>query len=214
MIMGTSVPTWYDGGMHVYSSAPLESPELVGASIVGAQPKYIAYQQLETASSNKPKLYSAVLITTDESGRVHRSAPSIPVYLGGLDAASATGTVVTLRFTPILSLQRHKSALLEVYEALPGDTFQLAGSTQLSPNLLDGAAGASWDVQIQTVVDPSATTTYKNVSPWRASKTLYTEGNVLAADPWPNFDFVVKSGRRLFAHSIGDPNTIYYSKTF
>jgi hypothetical protein len=131
------------------------------------------------------------------------------VYVGKTKAEDTTGTAGTFYVTPIIGVARDRKYFVEIYEAWPGGVPQLAATTHVGSN------DALLPVAVRLGINSSPLTTIdQDIADLRASKTIYTAGNVLAADPWPNFDLIVQSGRRLFAHSISDPSTIYYSKTF
>jgi len=215
MLLGTSAPSWYDGSTYVMEAHPFDSPEIVGAvEKSGDGVTHIAYQDLGL-TADTGKVVQAVIGFYDANGRVHRSAPSAEVWIGRLEAADTVGTTaLTLYVTPPLTMNRlGDKYFLEIYESWSGEAPQLAATRPLPANGYDGNTKLS--ISYATNMNPTAgASTEQDIVDYRASKILYTDGNVLAADPWPNFDFIVKSGRRLFAHSISDPNTIYYSKTF
>jgi hypothetical protein len=212
MFLGTSCPTWYDGSTTLCSVQPIESPEVVGWDDITPADKdmgsYGAYQDL-VAANESAKVVNLVAGYYDDSGLIHRSAPSLDFYIGRTKASETDGTAIRVWFTPPLGLARGRNYFVEIYEAWPGGVGQLAATRQLSSN--DGSTVQHIDWA--TNLSPYSTKDL-DVVDYRSAKTIYTAGNVLAADPWPNFDLVVRSGRRLFAHSISDPATIFYSKTF
>lgn len=208
-IAGASVPIWYDArGRNVMSGGMLDSPEIVKITRVGGNgATYNAYADTGEGSET-PKAYTAVWKFTDTAGRVHRSAPATPVFVGKLEAADTTTEEITVIVTPPIMLQRERGTLyLEIYESFQGGPFQLA-ATDIK-NFFDASL-----VTAQEVVVNVSGTSVRDIYNYREAPQLYTEGDVLAADPWPNFDYVVQSGRRMFAHSIADPSTVYYSKVF
>lgn len=214
--IGASVPCWYDAkGQAVMSAGPLDSPEILTITKYGTTDgcSYQAYQDL-AVTNEEPKRYVAMWVYSDAAGRIHRSAPSAEVYSGKLQADRTTTTRISVHVTSPIFLQRAKGTVyLEIYEAVVGGAFQLCDVTPLDITTLDGSAYISTEVGVN--MNPTAAASGEtDIIEYRGSKLLYTEGNVLAADPWPNFDFVVKSGRRMWGHSISDPNTIYYSKIF
>jgi hypothetical protein len=197
------------------SAGLLDSPEILSVTAYGATNgcTYNAYADLAVLNE-EPKVFTAVYVFADAAGRVHRSAPSVPLYVGMLQANRTTTTRVVLIVTCPIFLQRSKgTAYLEIYSNFPGDTPQLCGVDPLDLSTLDGSDYVS--IAVGNSLNPTAGVgTQIDTEDYRSSKTLYTEGDVLAADPWPNFSFVVESGKRLFARSIGDPNTLYYSKIY
>jgi len=212
MLLGTSAPTWYDGTTYVMEAHPFDSPEIVGAVEKGGTNAvtFMAYNPLP-GNDAIPKAYNAVIGFSDANGRVHRSAPSTTIYLGNMTPTESNAPTVTLYVTPPVSMNRlGTNYFVEIYESLSGEAPQLA-ATKAIPRL-DGSARLT--VEFLTNIAPAGGVATHSLLDYRGSKILYTDGGVLAADPWPNFDIIVKSGRRLFAHSISDPNTIYYSKTF
>jgi hypothetical protein len=217
MFLGTCLPTWYDGSTTLCSMQPIDSPEVVGwadvtTGITGDMGTYGAYQDLVKVSDpgHEAKVFNFVCGYYDDAGLVHRSAPSLDYYIGNVKADSTNGQALRVYVTPPIGLARTgRRYFLEAYEAWPGGTPQLAATKQLSTNSAGTLAYIDWATNLRPMVGLEY-----DVTDFRAAKTIYTAGNVLAADPWPNFDLVVRSGRRLFAHSISDPSTIYYSKTF
>lgn len=208
MFMGTSVPTWYDGGQFLSEVTTLESPEIVGVTMDGDGASYLAYQDVGISGEDS-KFIQAVVGFYDDAGAVHRSAPSASVYYGNAIATTTTGYKVSAYITPPIGLG-NRDYFIEVYEALPGATPQLAATSWFTNN----DAGSRRTVTWATNLNPTTGSQDMDVGEYRASKTIYTAGNVLAADPWPNFKALVRSGRRLFGLSIADPSTIYYSKVF
>ena len=209
MFMGTAIPTWFDGSTTICSMQPIDSPEVVGWSSSDGDAGGAGTYQDMVIPGAEGKMVNVVTGYYDDAGLIHRSAPSLDFYLSNMKATTTTSTRMKLYVTPPLGLARGRKYFIEVYEAWPGGTPQLAATKHVSTN----DASAMQSVEWATNLSPQ-TTEDLDVADFRAAKTIYTAGNVLAADPWPNFDLVVKSGRRLFAHSISDPATVYYSKTF
>ena len=213
LVLGTSCPAWFDArGETVMSAGPLDSPEITAvAAAAGDGCTYTAYSDLLVANE-EAKVYQAVWLFTDSAGRVHRSAPSVPLYVGNLKAGSTTTTTVDVYVTAPVTLQRERGTLfVEIYEAWPGGVPQLAAMEKVAAGQVDGSFPIK--VEVPTNDSPDGVLSVDFID-YRTSKALYTAGNVLAADPWPNFSSVVQSGRRLFGLSIADPSSIYYSKTF
>lgn len=206
LFLGTAVPAWFDGSTLLGSMQPVDSPEIMGWQGAGNLGSYMLYQP---KGGSDEKVYQAITGYYDDAGMVHRSAPSSPVYLGLADSSS-TGGYFTFFVTSPLGLQRDRKYFVEIYEAWSGGVPQLAATTHVESN--DSTDFISVGVQIN--LNPMSTSNPTDIVDVRGTKTIYTAGNVLAADPWPNFDAIVSSGRRLFAHSISDPSAIYYSKTF
>jgi len=209
MFVGTSLPVWYDGSRELVESTSLESPEVCGLTMDGDGGTYLAYQELGIAA-DASKACQAVCGYYDDGGLVHRSAPSAPLYFGRAEATITTGHKVVAYVTPPLSVARNRQYFIEMYENFPGETPQLCATRWVS----DNQASERQDVAWATNLNPTTLAHDLNVTGFRTAKALYTAGNVLAADPWPSFDLLAKSGRRIFAHSIGDPSAIFYSKTF
>jgi len=188
---------------------PIDSPEIVGWLCSDGDAGGAGTYQDMVVGGAEGKMVNVVTGYYDDAGLIHRSAPSLDFYLTNMKATTTTATRMKLYVTPPLGLARGRKYFIECYEAWPGGTPQLAATKQVSTNGATSMQSIEW----ATNLSPQ-TTEDLDVADFRAAKTIYTAGNVLAADPWPNFDFVVKSGRRLFAHSISDPATVYYSKTF
>lgn len=209
MICGTSAPVWFDGSANVTLVSPLVAPEITFLTMDGDGASYLAYQDVGV-SNEDPKYCQAVVGFYDDAGRVHRSPPSQELYFGNAKADTTTGLTVSARVTPPLGITTGRDYFVEIYEAFPGDVAQLCTTTWVSDNDASGVVAVSW----ATNLNPTTTAVPRDVTGYRSAKAIYTAGNVLASDPWPSFDIMVKSGRRLFAHSISDPSAIYYSKTY
>jgi hypothetical protein len=209
MVSGTSVPVWYDDAGNVMEITCIDSPEIVGATGDGSGISYNTYQEMGL-SGELSKYCQAVTGYYDSQGIVHRSAPSSPLFLGNTDSSISDVTTVTAYVTPPLSVSRDRSYFIEIYEAFPGETAQLCYTTPIGSQQAQATIPVSW----KTTLNPTTGAWPVDVTGNRGSKALYTNGDVLAADPWPAFDLLAKSGRRLFAHSISDPSALYYSKTF
>ena len=209
MFCGTSVPVWYDGGSTIVEATTLDSPEIVYATMDGNGASYLAYQDIGLAGE-EPKVVQAVVGYYDDSGLAHRSAPSFPLYIGNAKADSTTAKNITISVSPPLSISTNRQYFVEAYESFPGGVPQLAATSFVRVP----QAGSTVTVNWATNVNPTTGVKPLDVTDFRSSKSLYTAGNVLAADPWPSFDLLVSSGRRVFAHSISDPSAVYYSKTF
>jgi hypothetical protein len=214
MMLGAGVPVWMDGSSYLSEVSPLDQPEILNVvSGTGTGLRWIAWADL-VVTNEEAKVYQVVFAFYDEQGRIHRSAPSIPIYLGDVMAEGA-GTDVTvetirLRITPPITMG-HRPYFVEIYEAYPGETPQLAGSSYLSETQMTGSIYLTVDISL--TLEPTNTTNYDVVSS-RGSQALYTAGDVLPSDAWPPFRAIVNSGRRLFALSQGSHSVIYYSKTF
>lgn len=214
MLMGLSAPAWYDGTTYVMEAHPFDSPEIVGAAATtGDGVTHIAYNDMALANDT-PKVLQAVVGFYDANGRVHRSAPSVPTYIGRLEATDTSTTALKIYVTPPLTMNRlGQKYFVELYESWSGEAPQLCATQPITAAQQQGTDKI--EVSYATNLNPSFSASGEtDILDYRTSKILYTDGGVLAADPWPSFDFIVKSGRRLFAHSISDPNTIFYSKTF
>lgn len=209
LFMGTSCPSWYDGSRELSSITAIESPEIVSADMDGDGGTYTAYQDLGLGN-DLPIVIQAVAGYYDDAGLVHRSAPSVPLYVGNAQASVTTALWTRAWVTPPLTLSKDHSHFIEIYESLPGGVPTLAATRQLTSGNADAKVTLRW----ATNVNPTTINHDIGVTEFRGSKAIYTAGNVLAADPWPNFDIVIKSGRRLFAHSIADESAVFYSKTF
>lgn len=210
MFVGTSVPVWFDGSRSLTEIAPLDSPEIINldSDLVNV-PSYVAYQDL-AISGQDVKIYTAVTGFYDDQGVVHRSAPSVPVYGGNMGAANAASFEAIVTVTAPISLAEDGKFFFEIYESEAGGNPSLAATGWFE----DSIAGSLSAVRFRTNANPTTGVKPIDLAGFRGSKIIYTDGNVLAADPWPSFDFTARTGNRVFAHSIGDPSTLYYSKTF
>ncbi len=140
---------------------------------------------------------------TDHQGHLHRSAPSIPVWVSGMDEAQNfdEGWV---NFTNPLSAygSNQKEYFVEVYVGKGEGAMHLAGARPFEPHLGAPYCDFIWHQRVNN--------DWK--TPVRWSEVIYTEGNVLPSDPWPVFDDFVLTSNRMFAISSEVPGTVYYSK--
>ena len=210
MAMGFAVPMWFDGSGLVSEMSPFDSPEIVGVRDTsgGDGVSYTAYQDL-LVGGEEPVVFQVVYGFYDDAGLIHRSAPSTPVYVGKLQKGTTTTTAIELSVTPPLSLLRGgKTYFVEAYMGAPGEDLQLANVSQAS------TSDASTSLSINAITGGAPYGTGVGMYSYLSSKYVYSSGDVLAADPWPSFDFIVASGRRVFARSLASRGDIYYSKIF
>ena len=204
-----AIPAWYDGGVYGESMV-LDQPEIVWFGGSTLDPSYLAYQDLEIATEEA--MYAQAIIGfTDDAGMVHRSAPSFPLFAGNMGPPATTTAKVTAQVgvTRPLSMFHNREYFIEVYYGGVGTTAKLGASTTIPTNI---EHGIPINLYFQIHQDPLASA--HDIEIVRGSKPLYTEGNVLPADPWPNVDLVTATARRLFATSLSAPGDVFYSKIF
>jgi len=204
--LNTAIPLWYDGGFLNEVSIP-DQPEIVEVQpFTGDGITAAGYQELDSASPTTSRIIQVLTGFYDQQGNIHRSAPSFPMFILKATAASTTTEAITVTATPALTASfgqvRH---FMEFYVGDVGEAPQLAASRDYTP-------GTKVVATFFINTDPASTANDLNVV--RSSKFVYTEGNVLPADPWPSFSSSVANARRLFAASITVPGTLFHSKAF
>ena len=215
-ILNSALPLWYANGV-LSELSIIDQPE-----IVAAEPE--AYESLRSVSysaSIEPKTYKAlqpVVGYFDQGGVAHRSAPGFPLYLGSLGADNDWNTnqsnyVKVTVSKPLSYLGGRGLYFAEVYAADPGGEPQLACVIRFDPNQNEPIDPEGWlRGELQIAVKPSTIDWDHDII--RQSETLYTTGNVLPSDPWPNIDLITTTSRRMFASSLGNDGVLYYSKLF
>jgi len=168
----------------------------------------------------------------DAHGNVHRSAPSSTLWVHGLTAAKAAenddveggsgrpnswvGQDVKVYFTwPLSVLPSSIDYFVEVYVSQNSDDdVQLVDTAPVSVQSLSDPADLN--VQVQVVrwggKFTSSAPSYMLHQP--STKTLYTSGGGLAADPWPAFAISTVSSTRLWAIDPTNKGRVIYSKLF
>ena len=204
-IINTAVPSSFDG-VALGELSPLDQPEIVVYRQRGGTPTtHIGWEVLSTIP-DQTRTVQVVCGYSDANGQLHRSAPSFPLFVEGNVDAISDGTELWRRVGWTLPLTAYvdRPYFFEIYIGQGANEPQLAAvlSRDLTPYSHTDAETVLIDSFISTI------------DPVRHSETIYTAGNVLAADAWPNFDDFVVTSNRLFA--IGDANkgTIFYSKLF
>ena len=208
-MVNSAVPLWYDGGT-LNEMSIVDQPEIVevtASATGGAAIQSIAYNEVAANF----QVLTAIIGYTDQSGKVHRSAPSFPVFVENIHAQGATSVtelqvVVT---TPLSFGGSNRSYFCEVYMAAAGDSVpDLAGVQFFEPMVSD----LEISMNVPCTLSPTTVATAYEIP--HQSKALYTAGNVLPADPWPNMIHTVVTSRRLFGIGAADPGLIFYSKVF
>jgi len=214
-VLGSGIPLWFDGGL-LGELSVLDQPEITSiidnTSTPGNGPTSITYSPI---GAQDYKVFQVVVGYYDRSGNAHRSAPSFPVYAHRLLANfsggtnSTTNNVIVFVTPPLTFLGSARQYFIEYYVGEIGEELKLA-------------ATKTYDAGAQTFQEDSKDF-YINLNPSsvavtqdlvRQSEFLYTTGNVLPADPWPNFEHFTVTSRRMFATSVSAPGVIFYSKIF
>jgi hypothetical protein len=210
-ILNTALPLWYDGA-GLGEISVIDQPEIISVTEISETG---SSQDIESFAYNQVqadyKIIQAVSAYTDASGNVHRSAPSFPLFVGGLDPDASNAIIeVRVAATPAISfLGGDREYTMEFYVAGPGEVPQLAASATYFPNQTATSVAATFFANLNPT-DVGLNTE----EPVRQSKFIYTAGNVLPVDPWPSVKEVVTTSRRMFGTSEAAPGTIFYSKIF
>lgn len=145
--------------------------------------------------------YQVVYTWTDNKGQIHRSIPSIPLAVSGLDNSAinkVTLTIPTLRLTAKTSPR--SEVIIEVYRTtINGTVFHLTGTVVNDPTR---------DTVLNGFVDINSDATIS------VNQLLYTTGGVLPNVTPPAAQFITASKSRIFLTGLEDPFTIWYSQEF
>jgi hypothetical protein len=209
VIFNSSIPSHYDG-VALQELSPLDQPEILDFRLLstgtgfGTEATHYAYEVLTSMDANDTRTIRAVVGYQDRSGHVHRSAPSFPLFVdSNVDAdGDADDLWRSVTVSRPLSMSSDRDYFVEIYIGQGSLDQQLAGRFPF--NMDDPADGAYF-----TLAD---STKLQNLDVVRFSPVVYTAGNVLAADPWPNFEDFVITSNRMFAIGAANKGIIYYSK--
>jgi len=205
VILNTSIPQWYSGG-DIIEMSVLEQPEVrfVDTGFTsGGDARAWSYIEPLGANPDEWSVYQVVVGYADASGQIHRSAPSFPLYVWGVENTTTDEEDRWVGYTlPITGFTGDARYFVEVYSAKYGTEPQLSYSSFVS-------SGAGVRFKDLVVIDYGGGD--QDYDPIRTSAFVYTTAGGLAADPWPSFDQAVITSRRMFAIE-GD--TLYFSKLF
>ena len=216
-ICASAFPCYYDGKAFGELSV-LDQPEISWLRSSTSATDYISWAYEQGLAKTDPEdwyVFQVVLGFADALGNLHRSAPSTPVWVAGIqpsDWVSDADTNLDLGFTmPLSAFRDNRDYFVEVYVAEGEAAPHLAATRNVS--VLNASSGDN-AVTFKLNVHVNKTAGDDADKPVRWSEVLYTEGDVLPADPWPYLsDFVITSNR-LFGIGAEIPGTIYYSKLF
>lgn len=208
-LFAMAVPCQYDGVAFGEQSV-FDQPEITHIKATTGPDAYsdIAYEKLTEGDVDNYYVYQVVVGFADHLGQLHRSAPSTPLWVKGVEIGdlAAGDQQITIGFTTPLSAYRdQRQYFVEVFSAKGEEARHLSGTKAID---VSTGSGAESEIIFTNHV-------YNNngqAEPIRWSEVLYTEGDVLPSDSWPAFtDFVITSNR-LFAVGAEIPGTVYYSK--
>jgi hypothetical protein len=207
----SAVPCLYDG-------------VAFGEASVFDQPEITFINQVQASTNNKYEGWSYEKLTNpadtadwdrfqivtgyaDHLGMLHRSAPSTPVWISGMDAEDDDFSSAIIGFSaPLSAYHDQRDYFVEVYQGIGEGAMHLCGVKRWNPYRDQISAHVFFTMHHRVSNDW--------YDPIRWSEVLYTDGNVLPADPWPTYkDFVITSNR-MFAVGSELPGTVYYSKLF
>jgi hypothetical protein len=207
----SAVPCLYDGVAFGEASV-FDQPEITFINQITEQATNIyegwAYEKLTTPGETDDwDRFQIVVGYADHLGMLHRSAPSTPVWISGMDAEDDDFYSAVIGFScPLSTYRTQRDYFVEVYQAKGEGAMHLAAVARWNP---------STDMQDAYV----AFKMHHRVSndwfdPIRWSEVLYTSDSVLPADPWPTYNDFVITSNRMFAVGSELPGTVYYSKLF
>ena len=211
LIIPSTTPLWFDGE-DLGELTPLDSPEILYAG------EDVSLTTSVTRLPSNPianwRTFQAMVVYTDDSGNTHRSSPSILRY--ALDIAAPAGDnwqggySIPLEVTVPLSMfpEGKGRYSLEIYVSDSEDgTPKLAKTLPYEPNK------ASVRITVENTVgnDEQQNNSYSVV---RDTPFIYTNGGVLAADPWPTMTMMTATSTRIWGIADEEPGRIFYSKLF
>ncbi len=228
-LIHSGVPLWLDT-KGLIEASPLDQPEIVrvdgfsrggqDGEIVGRLYQYHSKIYVSSGATDW-RILNVVVGYTDARGNLHRSAASADVYCyrmgrtDGPDSQSDEGRTVLVHATPPLSVMNDvgRTYSLNTYSANGGGgASHVSGQATFEPNNFLYGSGISVQYSETVQINPANDTWRQPVV--RASSLLYTSGNVLPSDPWPNLTQTVASSTRLWGIGADSPGTVFYSKLF
>lgn len=196
VILNTGIPLWFSGG-ELTEMSVLEQPEIRDVNTASGDRFAAGYLEALSTDVDQWSQYQIVVGYVDSNGQAHRSAPSFPYWVWGVNYKNSNDQTKELAFTRPLTLFADDTAyFIEVYSAIEGEPPSLAYRTQLS------STNSIRFVDQQTLASAEYPAT-------RTSESVYTLGGELGADPWPAFNQAVITSRRMFAI---EEDALYFSK--
>lgn len=206
-LVGLAVPSQYDGVTFGEQSV-FDQPEITTVKLGNEGYHDLAYEKLTEGEVENWYTFTVVMGFADHLGQLHRSAPSTPVWINGAaigDQPDDENQITLGVTTPLSAYRDSREYFVEVYTAKGEAAPHLAAVHPIS--VQDGAGEDTTVTFTQYVYHNNG-----QQDPIRYSEVIYTEGDVLPADPWPAFDDFVITSNRMFAVSSEVPGTVYYSK--
>lgn len=148
--------------------------------------------------------YALVYAFTDAQGRIHRSAPSVPVATGTLTGSTNKATLTIPPLTASWKMRENvygPDAKVEVYRTLASGatTSSLDGFYRVAT--IDAPASSG-----TTYVDTAADSTIED------EPQVYTAGGVLEAVLPPSHTVIAQAKNRVWTNSAEDPDVVWYSR--
>jgi hypothetical protein len=205
IVVSTGLPLWLNEGIAAEFS-PLDSPEILAVKLTHGNTLTMVEAPMQDVADPDAAWHKIAVVIgyTDAGGNVHRSAPSTTMYVLG-------GTTAEIYITPPLTvLPDTHEYWCEVYFSSASDTAPfLAGSTAYKISgtsvrriLMTYSVTVDYDESSVLFVVPSS------------SPLLFTEGDVLAPDPWPVSRASTVTSTRLWTLDPINRGRVYYSKLF
>jgi hypothetical protein len=211
IFISTALPMWLDRGFYAEFS-PLDSPEIIaviptvrdiGDARMLSQGETAMNEGAASDDETIWRKFSVVVGYMDSQGNAHRSAPSTTLYV-----QNPYGEHLLYVTPPLSVLPSVREYWCEVYASNTADTdLRLVASTVYQ--------GGKSDIepivcQVRVVTLGTTPPTY----PPSSSPLLYTEGGILAADPWPIVRQTVATSTRLWGLDSIHHGRVIYSKLF
>lgn len=205
-LFASAVPTQYDGVTYGEQSV-FDQPEVtyVSQGFPNTILDYKVWAYEQGIDGNATDWYTVSVVTgfADHQGHLHRSAPSSPVWVYGIQADQAFADLYVGFTLPLSAYGPQRDYFAEVYLGAGEGAPHLAAVLPFNPHV-------SVLTGISVHMHQNVNSAYQY--PLRYSEVLYTEGNVLPSDPWPSFRDFVLTSNRMFAISAEVKGTVYYSK--
>lgn len=235
-VVNTALPMWFDGRW-IGELSPIDAPQIVKVTDKRWIGRGIDLPILDYEYGNKGddrwRKMNVIGSYSDHYGNIHRSAPSVTLWVDeitGADAAEGeltengypiewVGSHVTVYFTrPLSMLPQDLQYSMEIYAS--ATDVDGAGGDVSDPLLIDATtlegrsllSGNSYNALI-SLVRYAGGPENRFEDPPRTSKTLYSNAG-LAADTWPAFTHAVATSTRLWAIDAVNQGRVIASKLF
>jgi hypothetical protein len=209
--ISAALPLWYDGNT-VVEECVLDQPEIVYVAKESGFVDVILWTSYNILDAETPIVIQAVVGFYDADGLMHRSAPSNPLYVADLGDEGDDITLIKVAVTtPISAQDPDGKYFVEIYTGLAGEEPQLTTTEPLSTQ----RSSSPGTTMVKFKFPDSSGGVGKFVTNIPLSSAfVYTNGDVLAADPWPAMKALTRTSTRLFGIMLNEPSIVVFSKLF